>query len=45
VPRLELAGCQQIVHRWQGILRAENFHAGGLAFVVELPTAAEAKLD
>jgi signal transduction histidine kinase len=45
VPRLELAGCQQIVRRWQGILRAENFHAGGLAFVVELPAAAEAKLD
>ncbi len=45
VPRLELAGCQQIVRRWQGTLRGENFQAGGLAFVIELPTAGEAKLD
>ena len=41
VPRLELAGCQQIVRHWGGTLRAESLSLGGLAFVVELPEAGE----
>jgi signal transduction histidine kinase len=41
ITRQELAGCQQIVRRLEGTVRAESLPQGGLAFIVELPEAGE----